>query len=174
MTKKALKVMERFHKTRYFIALWLLICIIWVVVEACCIHLVIWDNFFYYPEEAYQSLEQEILSSDNIFNEEFKNKYDVELLETSYTSNKTRAKIKNENVSVYVWVTNYNLPDQKVIAIERSMTSKWKMILGNLCLAILIFGIPSIVCAGILAILYLVIYAILEHKVKKQGKHFIE
>ena len=174
MAKNVLNFMERFHKTRYFIALWILLFIIAIVVDMCFINLANWEKFFYYPEEEYQVLEQEIFSSDDVFSEEFKNTYDVELLETSYISNETRAKISAENVSVYVIVTNYGLPNQKIISVERTSASKAAIIFANFLLTFLVFVVPSVACAGLLSMIYGIVYLILQNKVKKQGKHFKE
>lgn len=183
MVKKTFDFMERFFKLRYFIALLLLICIIWVIIEVCFIHFVIWDKVFYYPEEEYEFLEQEILSSDNIFDEEFKNKFDVDILGTKYysdtssknnISSQTEVKVSSKSASISVYVKDYELPNQKIVGLERSIISKqWKIFIDIVTL-LLIYGGPSGICVVILTTLYWIIYEILHHIVKKQGKHFIK
>ena len=174
MSKKVLNFMDRFNKVRYYFALWLLLCVSWVIIEACFIHVVEWQNVFYYPEKEYEMLEKEIISADNIFDEEFKSRFEVELWDTYKDSNITRASISDEHVIIYVQVKNYNLPDQEITSLERSVRSTVDMILIDIISLLFIFALPTCFVTCILGMLFGLIHVILLNKVSKQGKHFIE
>ena len=168
MLENILNFEERHSKVRYWVVLIIFISVIFIFIDMCFIHFINWQKFGHYPEKEYEQLEQEILSADDIFSEEFKSKFIVKTGYNSKDINDVKVMVSDENVDVYVIVTNYRLPNQKIKDIERVTKSKTQMIIKHILELIVLLLLINIFCVSAIEFVYFILLIISRLKEYKK------